>query len=57
MRALDPYGDYPFLRPGNEGASLESTHCTTDGHYITIQYGYSHNMQSYIVEWITFEYI
>ncbi|MBQ4283928.1 MAG: hypothetical protein IJB96_08390 [Lachnospira sp.] len=51
---LDPGGDYPFLY---SNLSETSSHCTTDGYYVWIQYGISDDMQSYIVKSIMFGYI
>lgn len=56
VRTLDPYGDYPFLYYSNPDFPDASTHCTTDGYYITIQYGLSADWH-YVVKEIFVEYI
>lgn len=51
VRAVDPQGNYPFLYTGVDAPKI-STHCTTDGYYISITYDDAHTIVGITIEWI-----
>ena len=51
VRAMDPQGNYPFLYTGTDNPKI-STHCTTDGYYISITYDDAHTIVGITIEWI-----
>ena len=51
VRAIDPQGNYPFLYTGTDSPKI-STHCTTDGYYISITYDDTHTIVGITIELI-----